>query len=114
MGCASGWRTGCAQEKLNIRCNSVHPGDVRTAMVERSMQQAAEARGLPIEQVAEERRSSIPLGDFGRPEDIAAAVAFLASEDARHITGEKLVVDGGFFHCDTFRPPFRVAGSVGQ
>ena len=38
----------------------------------------------------------IPLGRVGQPEDVAAAVAFLASDQARHITGASLLVDGGF------------------
>jgi 3-oxoacyl-[acyl-carrier protein] reductase len=37
----------------------------------------------------------IPLGAFGKPEDIAAAVAFLASHEAKYITGQCLTVDGG-------------------
>lgn len=94
----------CAQEKLGIRCNSVHPGEVRTALVERSIEQAAQARGVSIEEIAAERKSYIPLGEFIQPQDIAAAVAFLVSDEARQITGEKLIVDGGYFNCDTFRP----------
>ena len=37
----------------------------------------------------------VPLGEIGRPEDVAAAVAFLASDDARYITGQTINVDGG-------------------
>ena len=43
----------------------------------------------------ENSRKQIPMGTFGKPEDVAAAVAFLASEDARYITGQVLHVDGG-------------------
>lgn len=92
----------CAQEKLNIRCNSVHPGNVRTPMLEKSLQQSAQARGVPIEVVIAERAALTPLGDLTLPEDIAAAVAFLVSDDARHITGEKMIVDGGIVSCETF------------
>ncbi len=44
---------------------------------------------------AEGQRQRIALGHFGMPDDIAATVAFLASEDARHITGAEIAVDGG-------------------
>jgi NAD(P)-dependent dehydrogenase (short-subunit alcohol dehydrogenase family) len=47
--------------------------------------------------------AAIPLGNFTRAEDVAAAVAFLVSEDARHITGTALIVDGGITPCNTFR-----------
>jgi NAD(P)-dependent dehydrogenase (short-subunit alcohol dehydrogenase family) len=92
----------CAQEKLNIRCNSVHPGNVRTPLLEASMQQAARARAVAVEDIAAERAALTPMGDLTLPEDVAAAVAFLASDEARHITGEKLVVDGGIINCDTY------------
>lgn len=92
----------CAQEKLSIRCNSVHPGNVRTPLLEKSLQQAARSRGVSVEQIVAERAAFTPLGDFTTAEDVAAAVCFLVSDDARHITGDKIVVDGGIVNCDTF------------
>ena len=47
----------------------------------------------------ENSRKQIPLGTFGTPEDVAAAAAFLVSEDARYITGQVLHVDGGMVMC---------------
>ena len=92
----------CAEKKLNIRCNSVHPGIVRTAALDRAYAEAAESRGVGIETILAERRETVPIGDFGSLHDIAAGVAFLASEDARHITGVQLVIDGGMTECDTY------------
>ena len=92
----------CAQQKLNIRCNSVHPGNVRTPLWERQAQEIALARGVTMDQVLAEGAHEVPLGDFTREEDVAAAVAFLASDDARHITGTKLIVDGGIVNCDSY------------
>lgn len=92
----------CTQEGLNIRCNSVHPGIVRTPLWDRYAEDSARARGVSLDVVIREGLREIPMGDFTRLEDVAAAVSFLASEDARHMTGGKLIVDGGIIHCDTF------------
>ncbi len=67
-----------------ITVNAIAPGFIDTAMT-RALSQ----------NVKEEILKQIPLGFFGKPEDVAAAVAFLASEDARYITGQVLTVDGG-------------------
>ena len=48
-----------------------------------------------IEEVRRIRAKTVPLGRFGDPEDVANAAVFLASDDARYITGIELVVDGG-------------------
>lgn len=93
----------CAERRLNIRCNSVHPGDVRTPLWDRGAEESARARGISLEEVIEEHRATIPLGEFTLPEDIAAAALFLASDEARCITGIKLIVDGGRVNCDSFR-----------
>jgi len=94
----------CAEKRLNIRCNSVHPGNVRTPLWDKQALENAQLRGVPFEEIVRENQCLIPMGDFTRPEDVAAAVAFLASEDSRHMTGTKLVIDGGFTYCDSYRP----------
>jgi NAD(P)-dependent dehydrogenase (short-subunit alcohol dehydrogenase family) len=74
----------------NIRVNAVAPGPIATPIFGRS--------GLTEEQVEGFKAgiaSRVPLGRIGRPEEIASAVAFLASEDASYITGIELNVDGG-------------------
>ncbi|HEV3156292.1 MAG TPA: 3-oxoacyl-[acyl-carrier-protein] reductase [Candidatus Baltobacteraceae bacterium] len=70
----------------NIRVNAVAPGYIETAMTE-SLSEAAR----------EYFRKSIPLGRLGTPEDVSGAVLFLCSDSARYITGQTLVVDGGFY-----------------
>lgn len=94
----------CAQEKLKIRCNSVHPGNVRTTLWDKQYAEGvARARNVSVEDFIAEVKARIPMGDFTLPEDVAAVVSFLASEDARHMTGAKLIVDGGIVNCDTYR-----------
>jgi 3(or 17)beta-hydroxysteroid dehydrogenase len=92
----------CALENLNIRCNSIHPGDVRTPLWDKQARDSALARGISIDEVIAEARAISPTGELALPMDIAAAVSFLASDDARHITGTKLIVDGGVVNCDTY------------
>ena len=70
--------------RYGVCVNAVSPGFIRTPLVER----------LP-EAVRERAARETVLGRMGEPEDVAAAVAFLCSERARHITGAVLTVDGG-------------------
>jgi 3(or 17)beta-hydroxysteroid dehydrogenase len=93
----------CAQQRLNIRCNSVHPGIVRTQLWESYAQEVARTRGISVNDFVNETAARIPLGDLTLPEDVAATVAFLASDDSRHITGAEILVDGGMVNCETFR-----------
>lgn len=67
-----------------IRVNAIAPGFIHTDMTS----------GLP-DKIKESLIKQIPLGAMGEPEDIAAAVRFLASDDARYITGQVLQVNGG-------------------
>lgn len=97
----------CAQERLGIRCNSVHPGEVRTPLWDGYIAQTAQVHGVPAGQLGREAKARVPLGGMPEPEDIAAGVAFLCSDDARFITGAGLVIDGGLVYCDTFSPPAR-------
>lgn len=86
----------CARTGSNIRCNSVHPGIALTPMVTRCAEAIAKKRGVTVDRVLAEMKASIPQGVFTEPEDVAYAVLFLASDEARHITGVKLMVDGGY------------------
>jgi NAD(P)-dependent dehydrogenase (short-subunit alcohol dehydrogenase family) len=81
--------------KYAVRVNSVHPGPVPTPMVDDIMDRYVEM-GLYPDVAAAERAMSRPLGRMTSAADIARAVRFLASDDAAHITGTEMVVDGGF------------------
>ena len=74
-----------------IRCNSVHPGVIQTDMGDQVMSLG----GADTATQWAQRTARIPLGEAGSVEDVANCVLFLASQEARHITGAELVVDGG-------------------
>jgi NAD(P)-dependent dehydrogenase (short-subunit alcohol dehydrogenase family) len=80
-----------------IRVNCVCPGFVTTSMQEREVAWESELRGTSIEAVRELWVASTPLGRLETPEDVALVVAFLASDDARFVTGEALAVNGGIY-----------------
>ena len=78
-----------------ITVNTICPGRIDTDLLKRSLKAQAEVEGRAVEAVLEEARSRIPLGRLGRPAEIGAVVAFLASEQASYLTGTTLQVDGG-------------------
>jgi len=69
-----------------VRVNSIHPGFIRTPILD-------QARGT---EVWDAMTALTPMGRLGEPEEIAAAVAYLASDDASFVTGLELYVDGGY------------------
>jgi NAD(P)-dependent dehydrogenase (short-subunit alcohol dehydrogenase family) len=71
---------------IGIRVNCIAPGPVDTAM----------AKLVHTAQIRRDYHDSIPLGRYGTPEEIAAAIGFLCSDAASYINGQTLAVDGGF------------------
>ncbi|HXF74231.1 MAG TPA: SDR family NAD(P)-dependent oxidoreductase [Actinomycetota bacterium] len=78
-----------------IRVNTVAPGNMATEMHWEDLRRRAAARGTTLEEEAVRVRGSIPLGRHGTGEDVAAAVAWLASEEASYVTGQTIGVNGG-------------------
>jgi NAD(P)-dependent dehydrogenase (short-subunit alcohol dehydrogenase family) len=82
-----------------IRVNTVIPGQMHTPMVEARL--AGQRAGGDIDALLKQRVARIPLGFMGDGRDTANAALFLASDDARFITGTEIVVDGGMTaRCD--------------
>jgi len=78
--------TALQYAKDNIRCNSVHPGPIDTDMLSEITSNS---------DLLKKYEEKIPLGRLGRPEEVAHAVLFLASDEASFITGTELIIDGG-------------------
>jgi len=74
-----------------IRVNSVHPGYIWTPMVQHALEQSPDAatQKAALEQLH-------PLGHLGEPDDIAWIIVYLASDEAKFVTGAEFVVDGGY------------------
>jgi len=76
----------CAALRNGVRANSIHPGHIETPLT-------AGAHADPV--IAARLLADTPLGRTGKPEEIADAILFLASDASRYMTGAELVVDGG-------------------
>ncbi len=81
----------CAGRGWDIRSNSVHPTFVDTPILDGF----AARTGRPKEVIMEKLARQIPLGRVGQPEEIAAGVLYLASDESRFMTGAELKLDGG-------------------
>ena len=80
-----------------ITVNCVAPANIETERVRHFDETEAQRTGRSRDEVAAESARSIPMQRYGQPSELAAAVAFLASEAASYITGVTLLVDGGLF-----------------
>jgi NAD(P)-dependent dehydrogenase (short-subunit alcohol dehydrogenase family) len=89
----------CCQMKYDIRCNSLHPAAILTPMWETM---------LGTGKIREERLAhfakDIPMGKLGEPNDVAYAALFLASDEAKYITGAELTIDGGILAGSSASP----------
>jgi 3-oxoacyl-[acyl-carrier protein] reductase len=78
----------------NILVNVVAPGRIQTERIEELDQATATRRGVELAQVKKESVASIPLGRLGTPEEFANLLVFLASDAARYVSGQAIIVDG--------------------
>jgi 3-oxoacyl-[acyl-carrier protein] reductase len=79
-----------------IRANCLVPGAIDTELLQNYHRRIAGERGVPVEEIIDEATRDLPLKVFSTPEDIANMALFLASDQARTITGQGINVDAGF------------------
>jgi 3-oxoacyl-[acyl-carrier protein] reductase len=86
---------GAEFQEYNIRVNSVSPGRTLTSLWTTRAEKLARERGVSPDDVIKEFTHEIPMRRFGRPEEIAAMVVFLASHKASYVDCQSILVDGG-------------------
>jgi NAD(P)-dependent dehydrogenase (short-subunit alcohol dehydrogenase family) len=79
----------CARQKIDVRCNSVHPAFIRTGIVEPFFKQLGE------EEAIRKLTRGIPMKRLGEVDDVAYAVLYLASDESRFVTAAEMRIDGG-------------------
>lgn len=96
-GAVANWAKTLANElgQFGITVNNVLPGATATGRLETIIKNKSASSGKSIEEVEDEMKSEIPARRFAKPEEIGAAVAFLASPAAGYINGINVPVDGG-------------------
>jgi len=79
-----------------VRCNSVHPGVIATRMTDSIIDSYAAATGVSVAEAEAGINAAVPFGARGVPEDVAAMIAYLASDEAGYVTGASFRIDGGW------------------
>jgi 2-keto-3-deoxy-L-fuconate dehydrogenase len=79
-----------------IRCNAICPGTVQSPSLDQRIKAQAESASLAEDDVRKAFVERQPMGRLGEAEEIAAAAVYLASDESRFVTGQTMIVDGGF------------------
>ncbi len=89
-----------SRDGLKIRCNSVHPGVIRTRMLDHIFQQIGQLANVASEEAEQMMLKQVPWGEVGEPEDVGYLILYLASDEAKYVTGSEFMVDGGWHLVD--------------
>ncbi len=89
-----------SRDGLKIRCNSVHPGVIRTRMLDHIYEQIGQLANVSAAQAEEMSLKQVPFGAVGEPDDVAWLILYLASDEAKYVTGSEFQVDGGWHLVD--------------
>jgi 3-oxoacyl-[acyl-carrier protein] reductase len=100
-GAVASWSKTLAMElgAFNITVNNVLPGATETGRLDQIIKNKAAKVGVQSEDVRHEMANEVPMKRLGQPQEIAAAIAFLASPAASYINGINVPVDGGRTLC---------------
>jgi len=89
-----------SREGLKIRANSVHPGVIRTRMLDHIYEQIGQLANISKAQAEEASLKQVPWGEVGEPDDVGYLILYLASDEAKYVTGSEFMVDGGWHLVD--------------
>ena len=89
-----------ARDGLRIRANSVHPGVIRTRMLEEIYKQIGQLANVSAVEAEQLSLRQVPFGEVGEPDDVAWLILYLASDEAKYVTGSEFMVDGGWHLVD--------------
>jgi len=85
-----------AEDGKRVRVNSVHPGVIETRMTDDIIKTFSRGANVSFDEAEAVVNSAVAFGERGQPEDVAAMIAYLASEEAGYVTGSAFKIDGGW------------------
>ena len=89
-----------SRDGMKIRCNSVHPGVIRTRMLEHIHEQIGQLANVSAADAEQMSLRQVPFGEVGEPEDVGYLILYLASDESKYVTGSEFMVDGGWHLVD--------------